>query len=397
MPATALLLALCSAAPGCADDAAMSRGAPPEFRVPVTVALVVRAEVVETVELVGDVVSHRRAALAFERAGRVVQVLADLGDAVPAGTLLARLDGAVLAEQLAVAEAGAEAARLDAEYAVREAKRFDEVGDDLVRESERDRVRSASAVQALRAEQSQAEVRRLREVVALGELRAPFDAVVTARQITEGSHVLVGEQAFELVDLTRREVHLELPTPVAARLEAGAPLHLSVDELPDFGLDARLDLLVPAADPETRTFTGVVRLGDRDPDTELLPGLFARATLELARVLSPTVVPGDAVREGGAGSYVVVAESPTSAGAAGDGEAEGAAASARLVPVRVLARGDGMFALEPITPGDLETGDRIVVTGVDNAFPGAALTTYPHGPADGGAGSGAAATAPGDS
>ena len=115
----ALLLAnACSDGAGAAEGAA-GGGPPPEFQFPVTFAEVVAGEVVQTAELVGDVVSARYASLAFERAGRIETVAVDLGAEVAAGAELARLDDRVLAAQLQAAQAAAEEARVEAAFAAR--------------------------------------------------------------------------------------------------------------------------------------------------------------------------------------------------------------------------------------------------------------------------------------
>jgi hypothetical protein len=58
---------------------------------------------------------------------------------------------------------------------------------------------------------------------------------------------------------------------------------------------------------------------------------------------------------------------------------------AELVPVRVLAQDAGRAAIEALT-GALAPGDRLVLTGADNAFPGAALA--PRAPEGGTVGPG---------
>jgi len=359
--------------------------APPAFHVPVTFAEVRRGDVEETVELVGDVASNRRAVLAFERAGRVEKVLADLGDRVEEGQVLAQLDDGVLRQDLAVARAQAAGARTQADYAAREATRAADVGADAVSESERDQKTTEAGVQRRRFEQMEASVRRLEELLKRGELRAPFPAVVTARGITDGSYTAAGNEAFVLLDLDRREVHLEIPAPIAAGLAAGAPVALTVDSLPGFRLETALDLLVPAADPQTRTFRGIVRLFDRDPERKLLPGMFVRARIVRRRVSGERVVPADALVENARGISVVraVEEASPEGGKAVRKEPE---SKARFVPVRVLARNDREAAVGPLEDGALSVGDRVVVTGVDNVFPGAPLSLHAGPSRDPGAG-----------
>lgn len=358
-------------------------GGPPAggggFRLPVTFAEVEAGTVTESVELVGDVLSARRAVLSFERSGRVERVLADLGDFVKAGDVLARLDDAVLQQEVAVAAARALAYEAEADLAQKEAARGREMGTELITaEDQERRVAQAEAAEHRAAEQ-RANEQRLEAQLAQGELRAPFDAIVSSRQITDGTFVGLGDVAFELVDLRNREVHLEIPAPVAAELGTSAALELRADDLPGFRIQSHLDKLVVAADPQSRLFTGVVRIAEEDPEGKLMPGMFVRARLVRKTVASNAVVPSDAMLETPRGT-VVYRIDPPPAVEGGEGGPGGMppAPTAALVPVQVLARNAERAAVAPFEPGALKAGDQVVVTGVDNVFPSAPLLPSPH-------------------
>jgi len=362
---------------GCGDGAAAAQDASgmPAFRVPVTWAHAEAGELVEQVELVGDVVSRHHAELAFERAGRVVEVAAELGDEVPAGGVLARLDDGVLLQELAVARAQLDAARQTSGWLSREAERGRSAGNRVLNDGEIDRRVSAAAAALAGLAEREAEVARLQERYEQGTLLAPFDGVVTRRDIALGSFAAEGRTAFGLVDLARREVHVEVPGPLAAGLASGAPAQVRSDDLPGAEWTVRLDELVPAADPATRTFTGVLRLDEADPQRRLLPGLFVRVRLERARVASPTLVPADALVVDERGARITVADLPASSEPGPDGLPP--APAARLVPVRVLARDRERAAVEALEPGALATGAIVLVTGTDNVWPGAPLMLQP--------------------
>ncbi len=75
-----------------------------------TTAEVRRGSVIGTVAASGEIVAPGEVALDFQTAGRVVEVLVDIGDRVSADQVLARLDTTVLREQRDVAEAAVRAA-----------------------------------------------------------------------------------------------------------------------------------------------------------------------------------------------------------------------------------------------------------------------------------------------
>lgn len=358
------LLTACGedAAPAAAGGGGGSSGG---FTFPVTFVPLELGDVEENVELVGDVETLRRAELAFERAGRVVEITRDAGDAIAAGDLLARLDAAVIAAELAAARAAADAAHADAKYATAEFARAESLGDALA-QSERDRWSSESATRAARAAQAAAEVTRLEALEAQCTLRAPFAGTLVVRHLTLGSHALAGTPVFELVDLRHLEIRLELPAALASGVRDGDDVRLALDD----GSELTLPLfkVLPSADPGTRTFRALLRPApEAVAASGLRPGAFVRARLVVRRAVGAAVVPRDALMESPQGAALMVADP-------GEG---GGPPLARLVPVAVLARDGARAAVRPLD-GELAAGIAVLVTGNDNVFPGAPLRLQEH-------------------
>jgi RND family efflux transporter MFP subunit len=362
-----------------AEAAEQGGGGMGGFRFPVTVALVGDDAVVETAELVGDVVSARRSTLAFDRNGTVLSVSVRMGDLVEKGQVLAELDDRVLAQDLASAHAAAEVAAEEAKFAEREAQRAREVGEDVVSESERERLQSNAAIAARRLVQRQSEAARLQAQLDEGKLRAPFSGVIARRLLDEGAQAGPNAPVFDLVDPDHREVRLEVPAPLVGSLGVGSPVVLSLDERPEWSLEVELDALVPAADPGSRSFIAIVRIDEIDrnaaenPNAVLLPGLFVRARLTLREVRDHPVVPIDALVESPRGFVVYAVAPPEPMEASEAAGPAPAAPTAKLVPVRVLARNASHAAVAPFEPGALTAGAQVVVTGVQNIYPGAPL------------------------
>ncbi len=331
--------------------------------VAVTLVAVERGNLAETVELTGDVVSARRSAVGFRRAGQVVEVDAEPGQQVAAGQLLARLDDAVLVQQVAAAEAALAAAREAAAAAEREARRAVEVGEDIVPAVERDARAREAAAAALLVAQREAELARLRAEQDQGLLRAPFAAAVVERRLSEGAYAAAGAPVLELVDLGRREVRVQVPSRYAARLGPGAAVRLRCDELPGQDWALRIDRFVPAADAGSRNFLAVVELDAADGAAGLLPGMFVRAELTRAEAVDALLVPVDTLRQTERGHALVAAGPPGEQGLP----------TARLCEVQVLARGGGLAAVRPLEGEALATGDRVVLTGRDLVGPESVL------------------------
>ncbi len=327
----------------------------------VTTAPVETGDVAETIELVGDVQAPERSRLAFERAGRIRELPIRVGDVVRAGAVLARLDDTVMEEQVKASAASLAQAKEMADLAARDAERIRRMKDVDVSEAALDRVDAVARNEAAKVAQMEADLALQRARLAQGTLLAPYDAVVTERPVALGSYVAAGDACCELLSLERRDVLLELPSGVAGSVRVGASVTLRSDALSGFELVKPLVTVLPPEDVRSRSFAGVVRLdGADDPERRLRPGMFVRAKIELRAARGALVVPIDALRLDDGHTLVVTAsagEKPTAA----------------FVPVTVLARDDRRAAVAPIGGASLVAGDRIVVAGKENVFPGAAL------------------------
>lgn len=395
----------------------------PPFMVAVTLGEARRGELAPEAALTGEVASGARTRIGFEVAGRITEIAVEAGARVEAGSVLARLDRrdaevalarAQAAEGLATRElerwlagtrveerkrlaAELAARRAEAELARKQVERGRELVkaavmsnndyDALVSQDEAAVARVAAAEQVLaeaeagarqeeiavqRAEVAlrRAEVEIARRALEKCELVAPFPAAVVERIASVGDSVVAGTAVLEIVDRSRRELQVELPSSIAARVPADARVVIGIEDDASFRLETRLDTLVPVADQQSRAFRGIARLAvDEDRDERLKPGMFVRVRLTLAPLHDAILVPQDAVRVLPQGSVVVRAK----AGEAPAGAPAGAAAlTAEWVPVRVVASHAGESAIESLA-APLAAGDKLVLIGADMAFPGAPL------------------------
>ena len=218
------------------------------------------------------------------------------------------------------------------------------------------------AIARARVDQAQARAATAAHELEKNVLTAPWAGSVVRRHVSGGDFVDSGAPVFELVDLEHLEVHVDVPGRLVGELAARARARLGTGAE---ALETEVDALVPAADEDARSFRAILRLSGAEAGA-LRPGMFVDVTLLLAPHEAALLAPSDAVLSGEQGDYVVRVQA-----------AEGGAGQvAELVPVRVLARHGGRAALASVsTP--LASGDELVLTGADNAFPGAALAVSP--------------------
>ncbi|HBP20791.1 MAG TPA: hypothetical protein DEA08_23750, partial [Planctomycetes bacterium] len=198
-------------------------------------------------------------------------------------------------------------------------------------------------------------------------LLAPFAGTIVRRLASVGGNREAREAVVELIDLDELEVFVEIPARFGPRLGSEPRVLLSVDELPELRVEARLDAQIPVADELSRNLTGLIRLRPEqtrlDGELVLKPGMFVRLALALEPLRGALVVPSDALRVTATGTILVRARETA-------GEQPGW--TAEWIPVRALGRDPRGSAVRSLGP-PLEAGDEVVVTGVDLAFPGATL------------------------
>lgn len=341
------LMAGALALQGCSDAA----DTPPPA--PVRTVLVSRVEppaaAAETV--VGTARSAQTHIVSAEQGGRVVALLADVGDRVAAGQVLARLDSVPL--DLRVNAATAEAARAAATAAerARNAERVAQlVADGTASAAELDAARAEAATARAGQRMADVQARQAQRDRTLALLRAPSSGVVAARPAMLSAILAPGAPAFEIEGQGDRLISAALPTAVAARLHPGVRVTFRHDGTTG---EARLTG-ISARDNGT---------GGRDASFVVVAGAPApRAIVELmlpAAVQTASAhVPQSAVLEGRDGSQKV--------------RIVGTDNRLRDVPVRLV----GLAGASALVQGRIAAGDLVVAAGGE--FLQAGLRVRPH-------------------
>ncbi len=291
--------------------------------------------------------------------GRVEAVLADLGADVRAGQILARIDsielGKAIGEYLQ-ARARAELAR---ETFERERGLFTE----RVSSQQEMLAAQASAREtdaAFRGAEEHLHLLGLSEdqVEALGydqprasiyEVRAPFAATVVERHVTLGEMVEPQSQLFQIADLSRVWVWIDVFERDLARVHLGDGVELQVETYPGAAFAGKVVYLASRVEIESRTARA--RIEVPNSDRRLRPGMFARVRISdphaadgKADSVTALVVPEGALQRDGDQALVFVA--------LGDGRFE-------LRPVRTGRKGEGFVE---ILDG-LAVGEAVATTG----------------------------------
>lgn len=136
-------------------------------------------------------------------------------------------------------------------------------------------------------------------------LVSPITGVVTARNYDPGD--MTGQQPVLTVGQITPQVKVMINVTEndLSKVKAGMPVSVTFDAYPDDSFAGRISRVYPTVDPATRTFQCEILVSN--PETKILPGMFARVTMDLG-TQSNVVVPDRAiVKQTGSGNkYVYV-------------------------------------------------------------------------------------------
>lgn len=325
--------------------------------VPVGVSTARNGDIHEEVSLNGTLIARRISRLSTEIDGRVEAILVDDGDRTRAGDVVLRLDA-----RLARIDLDAAAARLDEAHARRaeSERRHRELLELKQRQHVAEtQVAAASAqieIDAAAVRQAQAARERAAELLARHTVHAPFDAVVRAKLVEQGEWVETSTAVAELVDVGVLRLEVPVPQFYYADVDAGTPLSIRLDAMPEATFEAEVTRKIPVSDASSRTFR--IRVDVPNPDGRLAPGMSARARLRIAAAngAKALLLPRDAVvrkPDGSTNVWVIVVE---------DGVT-------RAVP-RAIETGRAYRDLVEVVEGEVQAGERVVVRGNEILQPG---------------------------
>jgi RND family efflux transporter MFP subunit len=332
----AISLALASGEPAAPAD--------PKPSVPVRVTAV-HLQPAERAARIAAVVAPRiEASIGFRVGGKLAQRLAEVGDRVEAGTVLARLDPADLRLQAAAADASLASAAADAANARADFERYARLRQgQWTTQQEYDKRKAAMETADARARQAEAQQRLAHDNAQYAALVADGPGIVTAVLAEPGQVVSEGQAVFKIARAGEVEAVADVPEQDAARLRE-ARLAVELWSLPGVTVTGHLRELAPSADADTRTYRAKVALDTPPPSVRL--GMTATLVIQGGEAGTVAVLPATALASRDANPAVFVLKP------GGD--------ALELRPVRVAA-----YAGDRVVLSDgVAEGDRVVTAGV---------------------------------
>ena len=234
--------------------------APKAEAVPVEVAAVARRPISASYSGTANLEAPAEAQVVAKTSGVMLQLLAEEGDQVKAGQVLARIDPD--RPRLEMERARAQVRKLENNY--RRARELAE----------------SKLVSTEQAEQIRYDLEAARAAYELAQLElsytnvvAPISGVIAQRMAKPGNLIQLNSSLFRIVDDSRLEAVLNVPERDLATMKAGLSVHMAVDAMPGEVFEGEIDRVSPVVDAGSGTFRVVTAFPGNGG---LRPGMFGR-------------------------------------------------------------------------------------------------------------------------
>src|SRR5450631_3628376 len=227
--------------------------------------------------------------------GYVARWNKDIGATVGKGDLLAEITAPEIDQELNQAEAARAQAASSAALAKSTAERWRALRDkDAVTQQDLDERLSAYSQAQANLAAAQANVARLRSLQGFNKVVAPFDGVVTRRDVDVGDLVDAGnggagQALFSVAQVDPLRLYVYVPQVYAAQVKVGDAVTVTLAERAREQFQGTIARTARAIDPVTRTLQVEIRVPN--PDGELLSGAYVQALLPIKGDRAATVVP----------------------------------------------------------------------------------------------------------
>jgi len=283
----------------------------------------------------------------------------DIGARVRKGELLATIASPEVDQQLAQSKADLATAEANAGYAKQQAQRYtDLLAANAVAKQDTENFVTQQASTNTQVKSAQANVQRLEELTGFEKVYAPFDGIVTARDVDVGTLINAGagssggREMFHMDDEHIMRVYVNVPQVDSPSCTPGTPADLTLVEYPGRRFHGEVVRTARAIDPTSRTL--LVEVDVPNGDGSLVPGAYTEVHFQLKVAKQTLILPVSTLLFRQEGLRVVTVVHGN------DGDI------AKLVPI-VIGQDDGRVVQVIL---GLEPGDEVVQNPPDSIVEG---------------------------
>jgi RND family efflux transporter MFP subunit len=302
---TAVLLLASLGAVGCkGPDTGKAETTPSAMLVgPENIAVVKAQQIRSGPALSGTLQPEEQATVRAEIAGTVLQTMAEQGQRVTKGQVLARIDDATLREAELAARSAVTTAQNTSDLNKRQLERNQTLlKAGAIAERDLELVQNQYSAAEAQLANAQSQLANAQKQLAKSTLVSPFTGIVSVRSVSAGDVLQVGGATFTVVNPATMRLEASIPADQLSAVRVGAPVDFTINGYPTRQFTGHITNINPVADPATRQVRVLVSLPNSGG--QLVGGLFADGHVA-SEVRGAPVVPAAAVDERGLKPYVM--------------------------------------------------------------------------------------------
>ena len=265
----------------------------------------------QTLTLPGNIQPFNRAAIFARVNGYVKSWDHDIGSPVKSGQALAAIDAPDLDQQLSQAKATLASVRANLQIASLTANRNNILlQKQIVAQQLADQTTADATAKEAVVDANEANVRQLEAMQSFKTLAAPFDGVVTARNVEIGQLISPGGSGpplFEVSDLHRVRIFVQVPQSFSAGLVPGVKAKFEMPQYPGVQFDATLTHISKAINATSHTMQ--VELQADNAAGKFFGGSYCNVHFELPTDANLVKIPSTALVTGNQGTQVATLDS----------------------------------------------------------------------------------------
>ncbi|HEY4084048.1 MAG TPA: efflux RND transporter periplasmic adaptor subunit [Burkholderiaceae bacterium] len=245
----------------------------------------------------GSVQAERRADLRAEVAAVVQQVFKENGEVVHKGDLLVRLDPTSIRDSLNSAEEAVRAARDTYAQADRQFQRQKTLqAEGMISQQALDDATNRRTTAQSDRVAAEARLVAARQQMDRTEARAPFDGIVSERQVSAGDTAQVGKALLKVIDPSSMRFEGYVSADQRANLRVGQMVDLKVNGLAQSQLEGKIRRIDVAADPVSRQVAVIIDF--LDPRNANVAGLYGEGHVRTTSTAALMLGESDLQRDG---------------------------------------------------------------------------------------------------
>ena len=232
--------------------------------------------------LPGTLQGYVQAPISARASGYLRRWTHDIGTRVKKGDLLAEIDTPEIDQQLSQAIAARDQTLASMNLAKTTVDRWEALRQkDAVSQQDLEERRSAYSQARANLAAAEANVERLRQMESFKRVVAPFDGIITRRNVDVGDLIDAGggngRALFVLTQSDPLRVYVNVPQSYAHLVKSGQKVNVNLAEMSDRKFSGEITRTASAIDTATRTMQVEVMLPNRDG--LLLPGAYVQVAL----------------------------------------------------------------------------------------------------------------------